>query len=158
MEQLLHGGLVLLQLLVAFYRYRRLARSGIADIDRMSGGQFEQYLAVLFRTLGYHVERTGKAGDYGADLVISRDGVRTIVQAKRYTKNVGVKAVQEAVTAKAMYRCSDAMVVTNSYFTKQAQVLARSNAVALWDRERLIAAILHTQRRTPAPDAPPHVG
>ena len=35
------------------------------------------------------------SGDYGADLVLDNKKGRTVVQAKRYSKPVGVKAVQE---------------------------------------------------------------
>jgi restriction system protein len=65
------------------------------------------------------------------------------VQAKRYRSSVGVRAVQEAVAAKAKYRCSEAMVVTNSTFTKQAVELARANKVTLVDREQLVAQLLN---------------
>jgi restriction system protein len=144
--------LALLALLIVrvgllLYRQRRLARSGIAEIDRMSGPVFEQFLATLFRGLGYRVERTGRAGDFGADLIIAREGVRTIVQAKRYARSVGVKAVQEAFAAKNMYGCTAAMVVTNSRFTRQAQTLARANQVELWDRDALIERILTVRQR-----------
>src|SRR5579862_2994442 len=84
---------------------RRLARSGIEEIDAMGGVTFERRLSHLFNCLGYRVEQTRARGDYGADLILARDGIRTVVQAKRWTKNVGVKAVQEAVAAKPMYRC-----------------------------------------------------
>ena len=133
---------------IALYlrRYRRLLRSGIAEIDRMTGAVFEQYLALLFRQHGYRVEHTGRAGDYGADLVISKGGVRTIVQAKRYRRNVNLKAVQEAVAAKAMYGCTHAMVVTNSGFARSAHTLARANGVELWDRDKLISMILTGRR------------
>ena len=127
---------------LAAYRYRRLSRSGIAEIDRMTGATFERYLEILFRQHGYQVERTGRAGDYGADLVVCKGGVRTIVQAKRYKRNVNLKAVQEAVAAKAMYNCSRAMVVTNSGFARSAYALARANDVELWDRDKLISMIL----------------
>ena len=56
-----------------------------------------------------------------------KDGVKTDVQAKRHTKPVGIKAVQEVVAAKGMYRCTEAMVVTNSTFTQPAMELARTN-------------------------------
>ena len=36
--------------LVTRQRQKRLAASGIADIDRMDGKAFEQYLEVLFRS------------------------------------------------------------------------------------------------------------
>jgi restriction system protein len=44
---------------------QRLAKSGIDDIDNMSGKTFEKYLEVLFEKLGYRVERTRYVGDYG---------------------------------------------------------------------------------------------
>jgi restriction system protein len=78
----------------------RLRRAGIADVDRMDGAAFERFLVSLFRRLGYRVEHTGRRGDLGADLVVARDGRRTVVQAKCWSKNVGVGAVQEAVAAK----------------------------------------------------------
>jgi restriction system protein len=126
---------------IGLFRRRRLARSGIDDIDKMGGRVFEQYLEVLFERRGYKVERTKFVGDFGGDLVLRKDGTKTVVQAKRYTKNVGVKAVQEVVAAKGYYDCDAAMVVTNSTYTNQARELARKNNVDLWDRERLISEL-----------------
>ena len=146
-------GLIWLLILALTFRYglpwffahqkkKRLAASGIADIDTMGGKAFEEYLEVLFGKLGYKVERTRYIGDYGADLITQKDGVKTVIQAKRYGKAVGIKAVQEAVAAKGMYGCTEAMVVTNSTFTPAAAELARANLVVLWDRDRLEEALL----------------
>jgi len=141
-------------------RKKRLAASGIADIDTMDGKAFEEYLEVLFGKLGYKVERTRYVGDYGADLITRKDGVKTVIQAKRYGKAVGIKAVQEAVAAKGMYDCSEAMVVTNSTFTRAAAELARANRVVLWDRDRLVETLLSVRGETgamqqvPQPPAP----
>src|SRR5687767_4481140 len=89
------GGLALLKLALVLYRRRRLARSGIRQIDRMDGLTFERYLEGVFARLGFRVVRTRDHGDYGADLILSRDGERTVVQAKRSRGKVGIKAVQE---------------------------------------------------------------
>jgi len=132
--------------LYRLYEMKRLAESGINDIDKMDGKTFEKYLEVLFRKLGYRVERTRYIGDYGADLVTAKNGVKTIIQAKRYKKKVGVKAIQEAVAAKGYYECQDAMVVTNSVYTKQAIELARANGVQLWDRNDLVKALLSVKK------------
>lgn len=64
------------------------------------------------------------------------------IQAKRFKRKVGIKAIQEAVAAKGYYDCSQAMVVTNSFYTLQAVKLAKANDVQLWDRNDLIKAIL----------------
>lgn len=129
---------------LAMRRAIRLRRSGIDGIDRMDGAAFERRLEILFRRLGYDVERVGRRGDYGADLVVWRGEVRTVVQAKRWTRKVHIKAVQEAHAAPAMYGCSNAMVVTNRYFTEAAKKLARANGVELWDRDTLVAKLLET--------------
>jgi restriction system protein len=139
---LIVGALFLARGIQWFVAERRLARSGIAEIDRMDGITFERRLVHLFSGLGYRVERTRARGDYGADLVLEKEGVRTVVQAKRWTKNVGVKAIQEAVAAKPMYRCDRAIVVTNRYFTEQAKTLAKANKVGLWNRDELVSALL----------------
>ncbi len=125
---------------------RKLPSSAVEDygmdrINRMSGKTFEEYLEVLFEKLGFTVERTRYRGDYGADLVAYKDGVKTVIQAKRSKGNVGVKAIQEAAAAKRYYQAAKAIVVTNSSFTTQAMRLAKANEVELWGYLRLITAI-----------------
>jgi restriction system protein len=107
----------------------------------MTGLEFEEYLGPLFEMQGYSAKVTQGSGDYGADLVISKNGVKTVVQAKRYSSNIGVSAVQEIVAAKPFYHARKAMVVTNQYFTQQAKNLAKANGVQLVDRDSLIAMI-----------------
>jgi restriction system protein len=133
-------------------RQRRLSRSGIDEIDRMDGRAFEEYLATLFRRLGYPARVTPYRGDYGADLIVERDGSRIAVQAKCWGRRVGIKAVQEAQAAKALYGCSEAMVVTNRAFTDQARRLAEANGVELWDRDVLVAKLLHPSATTAPSD------
>jgi restriction system protein len=136
-------GLVLIgRILFYFLEKQRLAKSGVGEIDKMDGKTFEKYLKVLFEKLGYKVERTKYIGDYGADLVATNKGVKTVIQAKRYKNKVGIKAVQEAVASKGYYNCDKAMVVTNSYFTNQAKTLASRNKVELWDRKILVKNLL----------------
>lgn len=126
------------------HQLRRLARSGIKDIDQMDGHRFEEFLVTLFRRLGYKVELSAgrRHGDYGCDLVVAKGRHRTAVQAKRWSKNVGVKAVQEAAASKNLYHCDRALVVANQEFTAQARKLARANDVELWGREVLVSKLL----------------
>lgn len=125
----------------------RLKKSGIAEIDKMEGVQFEQYLGHLFRSQGYKAEVTRAAGDYGADLVLTKDSKRIVVQAKRYSKNVGLKAVQEVRGAVSHYSASAAWVVTNRDYTEQAYKLAKSNNVRLIGRDELIEMLLQMREK-----------
>lgn len=56
-----------------------------------------------------------------------------------------MKAIQEAVASKGYYG-DDAMVATNSFFTRQAKELARRNDVILWDRDDLVKTLISIGR------------
>ncbi|MGL6282438.1 MAG: restriction endonuclease, partial [Microcoleaceae cyanobacterium] len=103
----------------------------LGQVDQMSGVDFEQFLADLFRKKGYTVQMTPRTNDYGADLIISKFGKKTIVQAKRYSSKLNNSPIQEAHTAINHYQADNAMVITNNYFTANAQNLAQSNQVKL---------------------------
>jgi restriction system protein len=130
----------------------RLRNSGIKDIDSMEGIQFEYYLKELYLSRGYRVEVTNASGDYGADLLLQKDGKKIVLQAKRYTKDVGIKAVQEVIGAKSYYQADEAWVVSNSYFTKAAKDLAQKGNVLLVDRDTLIDFILVLNPVSERPD------
>ena len=106
-------------------------------VDAMTGYDFEKFLAEIFQTAGYDVEGTKLSGDQGADLFVSRFGKKIVIQAKNYSGSVGNAAVQEAISAKRFYACDEAMVVTNSYFTKSALDLASAASVRLVGRREL---------------------
>lgn len=125
---------------------RKLKRSGILQVDQMKGKEFEDYLRVLFLERGYHVQMTPATGDYGADLILSKGGRRIVVQAKRYKKKVGLKAVQEVSTAKLHYKADECWVVTNSGYTEPAKKLAASNGVKLVDRIVLMRWMLEMNK------------
>jgi restriction system protein len=121
---------------------RKLAGVQLADIDRMSGEQFESYLEVLFERLGYDTNTTERY-DKGADLLLYKEGVRTAVQAKcRANDRVGVEAVRAVVASLRPYRCTRGIVVTNGYFTRPAAQVAKDNHIELWDRDDLANLIL----------------
>ena len=119
----------------------------LRSIDAMDGTQFEEFLAVMFVHLGYHVQHVGTSHDFGADLVVTSPRQRIVVQAKRYAGNVGIGAVQEVLGAVQYYRGTRGMVVASSGFTESARELAGRSGVELWDRQRLAAAMARTVGR-----------
>lgn len=118
-------------------RYKRFLNSGLNVVDRMSGTEFEEFLLVHFRQLGYKAKTTPATGDYGADLVLEKDGTKTVVQAKRWRQKVGVEAVQQILGAMGYYKASKAIVITNNYCSENAHVLASSNNIEIWNRDVL---------------------
>lgn len=131
----------LLDLLVDIYlEYRErkyLKNLGFSELNSLTPLEFEKFLKVLFSSLGYKTKLTPYTGDFGADLIIYKDGYKAVVQAKKYQGKVGVKAVQEVVAARDFYGANHCIVVTTSSFTKQAVLLARKNGVELIGRKKL---------------------
>ncbi len=130
---------------IGFYLYRQrrkmLLESGIEQVDKMDGVIFEQLLLVSFRALGYKGNLTAEKADYGADLVLNKDSIKYVVQAKRWKQDVGIEAVQQIVGAIRHYDADKGMVITNSHFTKNAKKLAASNNIELWDRRKLLGLL-----------------
>lgn len=124
--------------ILVFLFMTRNSRINPAWADKMSGEQFERFCRSYFRRHGYYrIRTTQKTRDYGADLVMYRGIHKAVVQAKRYERNIGVSAVQEALASKAYYHASEAIVITNQYFTASAVRLAEVNKVKLIDRDAL---------------------
>jgi restriction system protein len=110
----------------------------LAEIDEMDGYKFEEFMKRVYEQLGYSVCQTPLSGDQGADLILtSKKRTRIAVQVKRYSGKVSNSAVQEVVAAKGFYKCTEGIVVTNSYFTNSAKELAKANFIDLVDRDKL---------------------
>ncbi|MBA0046633.1 restriction endonuclease [Mycobacteroides sp. LB1] len=117
------------------HRYTTL--SGLAEVDEMSGVDFETFVAARMYGAGWHIETTPATGDYGVDLIATSRRDVVAVQCKRYSKTVGVKAVQEVVAGAVHYGCPRTMVVSNQDFSRQAYALAASSNCELIGRDRL---------------------
>lgn len=115
-----------------------LSSISLDNIDSLDGVEFEELLEAVFVAKGYRVTKTKKSYDYGADLLIQKNDIIIAVQCKLYYKHsVGNSAVQEASSAKDYYNANFAVVITNSKFSKPAQILAEKIGVELIDRYKL---------------------
>ncbi len=120
----------------------RINRLRTTNWELLQGVPFEQFLEDVFVEWGYSVSTTKASGDQGVDLIISKRGVSTAVQAKGYiSSTVGNSAVQEAYAGMAHYRCQKCAVITNSTFTSSARELAGSVGCALIDHDMIVALI-----------------
>jgi hypothetical protein len=122
----------------------------LKEVDAMSGERFEHLVARLLSRQGYHAKVTKLSGDLGVDVVARRGAERIAVQAKRYSEPVSRTAVSDAVGGMKTYNCNSSMVVTNNYFTKGAQQLAKDNECRLVDRDTLATWIEGSPRLSAA--------
>ncbi|MFI3325988.1 MAG: restriction endonuclease [Clostridia bacterium] len=137
-------GIVTVSVIIIIKKYyqkykkrKKYLNSKIHEIDKMTGLEFEELLSEFFKSQGYKVSLTKQSNDYGADLILQKNKSKIIVQAKRYKNKVGNKAIQEVVASLKIYNATKGMVITNSFYTKNAVNLANANNIILWDRNKL---------------------
>lgn len=138
----------------------RLERqTGIDSIRALPWRDFELLLAEAFRRQGYGVVDTGGVADGGVDLVLTRDGQETLVQAKQWkTWKVGVKVVRELFGVQASRGAGAAILVTSGRFTSEAERFASENGIKLIGGsvlERMIADVQRSGRAQPKPVSKP---
>lgn len=107
--------------------------------DRAAAGvEFEHEMCRILKKNGFReIRMTKTSGDFGADILAKRNGLTFAIQCKYYTGSVGVDAVQQASSGCQYYEADLPVVVTNSYFTRNAVQLAEQTGVVLWDGEWL---------------------
>lgn len=129
-------------------RYKESQAITQSQVDKMSGIDFENYVADLLKARGFKVEVTPPSGDFGVDLIAKKDEEIYAVQVKRYgpRKKVGRSAISDALGGIHHYHATKAMVITNSFYTRNAKFMARTTGTELVDRETLSKWIREFQR------------
>jgi hypothetical protein len=104
-------------------------------VRSMTGAQFENFTADLFRAMGYQAVVLGSTGDQGVDVIVNRRGERVAVQCKNHKKPVDNRPVQEVYAGARHHRCVEACVVAPAGYTRGAIALASSTGVSLYDAD-----------------------
>jgi HJR/Mrr/RecB family endonuclease len=120
------------------------------ELARCSSRFFEELVAELLRADGWNVELVARNNAPGPDIVACSSRIidsvpaRLVVECKRYRRDrpVGVGEVRNLVYwLNEEYKATLGMIVTTSYFTKQAQSLAQEMhrwRVSLVDQRSII--------------------
>lgn len=114
----------------------------------LSGHEFEHELASVFRALGYNSTVTKGSGDEGIDIILAKNGVRTIVQCKQHNQPVGPSTVRELYGTLSASNCKNAILACTGGFTKGVYQFARGKPIELLDLD----GILELQRKASSLD------
>ncbi|MGB9923351.1 MAG: restriction endonuclease [Pseudothermotoga sp.] len=100
--------------------------------------EFEKFVARLFSAMGYEVSLGPYVGDYGADIIASKDNRRILIQVKKYAQGnlVGNREVRDTLGA-VWGKADKAIIVTTSDFTEQAYEQAKGAPIELWNYQTL---------------------
>jgi restriction system protein len=130
-------------------RRRRLldTQTGLSSLRTLSWRDFERLVAEAFHRRGYAVAETGLGGtDGGIDLLLQRDGRRTLVQCKQWkTQRVGVVTVREQFGLLTHHGADEAILVTTGDYTAEAKAFARDKPMRLIAGEELLDMVRGVQ-------------
>ncbi len=117
-------------------------------LQGMRPSEFEDYIAVLFKRLGYRTEITGGSHDQGVDVIAEKDGLEHLIQCKKFiTSTVSVGAVRDFYGAIADHLAKGkAYFITTNKFTLEAEKFAEDKPIELVDGHRLIEYIRFTEK------------
>ncbi len=109
---------------------------------KMKGDLFEQYCARLLElNMFSNVQVVGGSGDLGADIIAWKGNRKYCIQCKCYSNTVPYHALEQTVTARKNVGASEAILLSNNYFSKQTRQIAPEHQIVLWDRDKLAKLI-----------------
>jgi Holliday junction DNA helicase RuvB len=121
----------------------------IDRLQKMSGLQFEEFVAGLFRKQGYAVEITQGSGDHGIDLLMRKDQQVVAVQCKRWNAPVGESVVRDFLGSIMSVGASLGYIVASSTFTSKAYSFAQEKPIKLIDLDALLEWLPNILKATP---------
>lgn len=127
---------------------KQAATNPAADVlDHLSRREFEMLVTEAFRLQGYEVDEMGVQGpDEGLDLVLWKDGHKSLVQCKPWKSyRVGVEVVRELAGITYAVGADSAFLVTSGSFTRAARHFAAGRPVKLLDGQALRQWIANVQ-------------
>ena len=125
-----------------------------ADLDRMTGSEFERLIATKFREVGYEVLPCGGSGDDGIDLVMNHCGHKDVVQCKRWKNDIGSPIVRDFYGALLHANARHGFIVTTARVSASAARFAGGKPITFIDGDTLLAWLDGTYR--PEPPRRPH--
>ncbi len=134
-------------------RHRRRLLDTRTTLESLAAGgwrQFELLVGEAFRRQGYAVEETGLGGaDGGIDLILRKDGRRTLVQCKQWKRQqVGVSVVREMYGLLTHHQADAVKIVCVGSYTKDAAPFARGKPIELIDGDQLLGMIQAEKRNS----------
>ncbi len=117
-----------------------LGKKQVQELQKLSPSQFEEYIAVLFKSLGYTTRVTGGKGDGGVDVEAEKDGHVHYIQCKKFiTSKVPVGAVRDFYGAIAdRIDGGKGYFITTNVFTLDAEKFAEDKPIELVDKFKLM--------------------
>lgn len=111
--------------------------------NNLTPSEFESFMAFLFKTDGYEVEKLTKKGDHAANLIAKKDEVTLCIRVLRYEPDVFVKVhdIQQAAAARTYYDTDQSWIISTSNIPDDVRKEAEAQDIELWDWDVFYSAL-----------------
>ena len=110
-------------------------------LEKANPYDFEEMVADMFRNSGYQsVKVTKKSGDVGADIIMKRNGIKYIVQVKKYGEGnkIGRPDLQKLQGSAQHFHVIGIIFVTYGFFSSSALNYAKKHGIETIDHNELL--------------------
>jgi hypothetical protein len=106
----------------------------VPALAMLSPEAFEEWVFRRFRIVGFSVIRTGRLGEFGVDLVASKEGQRVVIHCASYRlPAVPEVIVRDLTRALDMYQARRVVIVTTGSLTPEATRWTVDEPIDVWD-------------------------
>lgn len=110
----------------------------LKTIPQMSDNAFDNFIAAWLEKTGYrNIDIVQDAQDFNTDIIAYLKTIKYVFRCVYSVDPVGVSFIQSAFCAKNIHSANVGVAVTNSIFTKEAQIYAGEVGIILWDGENV---------------------
>ncbi|MBN2198208.1 restriction endonuclease [Candidatus Wolfebacteria bacterium] len=112
----------------------------IMSLRDYSPSCFEDYIAWMFKEMGFKTESVGGSHDGGIDVIAEKNGIKHYIQCKKYYRwKVTEPQVREFYGALVDHLAKGkGYIITTSVFTREAERFAEDKPIELVDQFKLI--------------------
>jgi restriction system protein len=125
----------------------------VETLKKIEWYSFELFCKIYYENIGYRVIKTKAGADGGIDLILYQadsESSYALVQCKaRMDRDIGVNYVRELLGVMTAEKVEKGILITNSYFTKEAIEFAKNHSIEMIDLFRLSTLVneLETEKQ-----------
>jgi DnaJ-domain-containing protein 1 len=105
--------------------------NALAELHQLTGPQFDDMIASLFRKDGYMVRHCRENGDEGIDLILQMGEEKDAVQCKKSESDIGAPIVREFYGALMHAAARHGFIITTASFSQSARDFAQGKPISL---------------------------
>lgn len=115
--------------------------SDIGKLKAMKNSELIEYVAQLYKKLGYYIDPIKKEKDLGCDLIARRNHDVICMRCISEQTEIDLLPLQELYGSKNLYKANKTLLITPNDYTDRAKQFAKANHIVLIDQMELIKLI-----------------